>query len=279
MIIGYKKGLDGVLRAAVALKKNPGATMVCGANSRDLKDKLAMYHGEVVVNVDDVVKNVPFHIKAELWVKVPSCNPMQRSLSLGLYVTYALRNAKCAPDELVRLLALYYPDMRAVLAHKEAVSKKYYHYHRETMGELERIKAHVRFKLIGEALYAELNPKNDIRDLLLEWAMRRNPDRPVIIKCHSEYYLLNARGRGYDRDIANISKGEAGRLLGDMTDAGSDIWDTFYDSQYIENRRNKGYAKTRLPAKYSYISPEIRRERKKVEHGIQKDTLDDFPGI
>ncbi len=278
MIIGYKKDLDGIIRAAVALKKNPGATMVCGTNRRELKEKLAMYHGDVIVNVDDIVKNVPFHIKVELWVKVPSCSPMQRSLSLGLYVTYALRNAKCIPDELVRLLAMYYPDMRAVLDHNDPLSKKYYHYHRETMGELERIKSFIRFKLIGEALYAELNPKNDILDMLLEWAMRRNPDRPVIIKCHSEYYLLNARSRGYNKDIANISKDEAQRILGDVVDIGSDIWDTFYDSQNIEGRRNKRYAKSRLPAKFSYVSPEIRKERKKIERGIPENTLDDFIG-
>jgi len=33
LIIGYKRDLDGVLRAAVALKKNPEATMVCAANA------------------------------------------------------------------------------------------------------------------------------------------------------------------------------------------------------------------------------------------------------
>jgi len=276
VIIGYRKDLDGILRAAVALKKDSGATMVCGANARELKDKLAMYHGDIVVSVDDVVKNVPFRIKAELWVKIPGCSPMQRSLSLGSYVTYALRNCRCVPDELVRLLALYYPDMRAVLAHKDPLSKKYYHYHRETMGELERLKAHVRFRLAGDMLYAEITPKHDVADLFMEWAMRRNRDRAVIVKCHSEYYVLNARSQGYRREVASISKEEAERLLGNAPDTGSAIWDTFYDSQYIENRRNKGYAKTRLPAKYSYISPEIRRERKKVEHGIQKSKLDDF---
>jgi Domain of unknown function (DUF4130 len=277
VIIGYEKDLDGVLRAAVALKKNPGATMVCGSNAREVRQKLAMYHGEIVLNVDDVVMDVPFHVKAELWVKVPNCSPMLRSLSLGSYLTYALRNARCVPDELVRILARYYPDMRAVLAHKDAVSKKYYRYHRETMGELERLKAHVRFRPMGEMMYAEITPKHDIADIFMEWAMRRNSDRPVVIKCHADHYLLNARSSGFNRDIVNITKEEVERRFGDVPDADSEIWDTFYDSQNIENRRNKRYAKSRLPAKYSYISPEIRKERKKIEHGIPSNTLDDFP--
>jgi hypothetical protein len=276
VIIGYRKDLDGVLRAAVALKKNPGATMVCGSNSRELRQKLAMYHGEIVLNVNDVVKNVPFHLRSELWAKVPGCGPMQRSLSLGLYITYSLRNANCVPDELVRLLARYYPDMAVVLAHKDGTSKKYYHYLRETMGELERLKAHVRFRPAGDMLYVEIKPKHDVSDLFMEWAMKRNSDRPVVVKCHAEYYILNARALGFRAGIANVTKEEAERLLGNIPETDSEIWDTFYDSQNIENRRNKRYAKSRLPAKYSYISPEIRKERKKVEHGIPANALDDF---
>jgi hypothetical protein len=276
VIIGYRKDLDGVLRAAVALKKNPDATMVWGSDAQELKRKLAMYHGEVVVNVEEVVKDVPFHVRAGLWVKFPACGPMQRSLSLGSYLTYSLRNCKCVPDELVRLLARNYPELTAVLAHKDAIAKKYYHYHRETMGELERLKAHVRFQPAGDMLYAEISPVHDVADLFMEWAMRRNGDRPVVIKCHAEYYLLNARGSGYNRDIVSISGDEMERRFGSIPDAGSEIWDTFYDSQNIGNRRNKRYAKSRLPAKYSYISPEIRKERKKIERGLQANTLDDF---
>ncbi len=276
MIIGYEKDLDGVLRAAVALKKNPGATMVCGANKRELKQKLAMYHGEVVVNIDDVVKNVPFHVKEELWAKVPGCSPMQRCLSPGLYVTYALRNSKCVPDELVRLLAKNYPDMRAILAHKDAISKRYYYYHREAMGELERLKAHVRFRPSGDILYAEIAPKHDVADLFIEWARRRNAGHVMVVKCHAEYYILNARALGYRADVASTTREEAERLVGDIPGTDSEIWDTFYDSQNVESRRNKRYAKARLPDKFSYISPETRKERKKIEHGIQGNTLDDF---
>ena len=276
MIIGYKKDLDGVLRAAVALKKNPDATIVCGSNARELKQKLAMYHGEVVLNVDEVVKDVPFHVKAELWVKVPSCNPMQRGLSLGSYLTYALRNDQCIPDELVRLVARYYPNFMALLAHKDATARKYFRLYREAAGELERIKSYCRFRPAGDKLYVEIAPKHDIKDLFMEWAMRRNNDRIIVVKCHAEYYLLNARALGYRAEIANVTKEEAERLLGDMPDTDSDIWDTFYDSQNVENRRNKRYAKARLPEKFSYISPEIRKERKKIEHGIQPDKLDDF---
>ncbi len=276
MIIGYKKDLDGVLRAAIALKRNPEATMVCGANARELKQKLAMYHGEIVLNVDEIVKDVPFRAKADLWVRFPSCNPMQRGLSLGSYLTFALRNSQCKPDELVRLVARYYPNFMAILAHKDDTAKKYFSLQREVAGELERLKAYCRFRPSGDMLYVEVNPKHDIKDLFMEWAMRRNGDRIIVVKCHAEYYILNARALGHRAETASVTKEEAERLLGDIPDTDSEIWDTFYDSQNVENRRNKRYAKGRLPEKYSYISPEIRKERKKIEHGIQPDKLDDF---
>jgi hypothetical protein len=276
MIIGYKKDVDGILRAAIALKRNPGSTMVCGSSKRELKEKLAVYHGEIVVDVEDVVKDVPFHTKVELWVKFPRCGGMQPSISLGSFLTYSLRHSICLPDELVRLLALNYPELTVLLAHKDATAKKYYHYYRETMCELQRLKAHVRFKPAGDILYVEITPKHDINDLFMEWAAERNKDRRVIVKCHGEYYLLNARSIGYRTEIASISEEEAMRMLGNIPDIESEIWDTFYDSQNVESRRNKGYAKSRLPEKYSYISPEIRKDRKKVEHGISKNKLEDF---
>ncbi|MDI6895794.1 DUF4130 domain-containing protein [Methanocella conradii] len=276
MIIGYKKDVDGVLRAAIALNRNPDAIMVCGASAREIKEKLAMYDGEVVLNVDEVVKDVPFHVKAELWVKFPSCSPMQRSLSLGSYLTFALRNHNCVPDELVRLLARYYPKLTVILAHKDETARKYFKYYRETMGELERLKAHVRFRPSGDMLYAEISPQHDVKDLFMEWAMRRTPDKVIVIGCHSEHYILNARALGYSEDIACVTAEEAARLLGTAPDSDSEVWDTYYDSQAIENRRNKRYAKGRLPAKYSYISPEIRKERKKIEHGISNDKLGDY---
>jgi probable DNA metabolism protein len=276
VIIGYKKDVDGVLRAAIALARNPGATMVCGASAGELREKLAMYHGDIVLSVDEVVKDVPFQVKAELWVKLPSCSPMQRSLSLGSYLTFALRSHNCVPDELVRLLARYYPKLTAILAHKDDTARKYFKYYREAMGELERLKAHVRFRPSGDALYAEISPQHEVKDLFMEWAMRRIPDRIIVVKCRQEHYILNARSLGYSSDVASVTAEEAGRLLGSISDSGSEAWDTYYDSQSIENRRNKRYAKSRLPAKYSYISPEVRKERKKIEHGIQGSRLDDY---
>lgn len=276
MIIGYMKDLDGVLKAAIALKRNPDATIVCGKDNKDIKAKLSQYHGEVVMNVNELVKDMPFNVKASLWIKFPIPGRGSCSISLGSYITYSLRSSRCVPDDMVRLLALYYPNLTVILAHKDTVSKKYYRMYRETMGELERMRAHTRLRPAGDMLYVEINPENQVEDLYMEWAARRFNDKAIVVKCHSEHYLVNARSQGYDKDIASISKDEAERLIGTVTEIDNEIWDTFYDSQSIDNRRNKKLAKKMLPAKYSYLSPEIRKERKKIEHGIQDDKLDDF---
>jgi hypothetical protein len=276
MIIGYKKDLEGVLKAAIALKQHPGSTMVFGSGERELKQKLALYHGDVVVDVGDIVKDVPFHIKAELWVKFPSCGRMGPQPSLGSFIMYSLRNKKCVPDELVILLAKNYPRLTVVLSHKDTVAKKYFHLYRETMGELERIRSYCRFRPAGDILYVEICPENDIKDLFMEWAGKRYGDRQVLVKCHGEYYLVNARSKGYEKDIIEISGDVAKSMLGYVPDTDNELWDTFYSSQNIDNRRNKKYAKSRVPKKYSNISPEIKNERNFIEHGIPETKLDDF---
>ncbi len=276
MIIWYKKDLDGVLRAAIALHKNPDATLVCASCARDLRERLAMCHGDIVLSVEEVVREIPFQARADLRAKLPACSPVQRPSSLGACLAFALRNRRCVPDELVRLLAGHYPGLTAILAHKDEASKRYFKYCREAMGELERLKAHVRFRPSGDALYAEISPQHEVKDLFMEWAMRRNPDRIIVLKCCAEHYILNARALGFTSDVASVTAEEAGRIIGAIPDSGSEAWEPYYDSQYIEKRRNKGYAKSRLPAKYSYISPEARKERKKIEHGIPRSSLDDY---
>ncbi|MCD1295812.1 DUF4130 domain-containing protein [Methanocella sp. CWC-04] len=277
MIIGYKKDMESVIKAAIALRTNPGSTMVCGNNKRDLERELYWHRGEIVVYVDDLVKNIPFHIRSSLWKQVPGCNPSLRGLSTGSFITYALRHRKCVTNELVGLLASYYPDLFNVLSHKDEVSKKYYHMYREVFGEYHSMKGFTRFQEKGDVYYVEVYPEHLIIDMYLDWIEKKNTDRPTVVKSHRDHYLVNAKYLGYNKTIVEISPEEAGRLA-TVTDIPShdSLWETFYDSQYIDNRRNKEYAKKKIPAKYAYLSPDIKNERKKIERGIQRDTLDDF---
>lgn len=275
MIIGYRRDVDDVLRAAISLKREPSATLVCGKNTRDVKEKLKLYRGDAKVMVEALVPHVPTAVRLKLRERPPRvgsrCQP-----SLHTYVAFSLRHRQCVPDELVRLVSSYYPDIGQVLARKDGLAKKYFFMHMEVLREIERLKAHTRPQPAGGLMYVEIRPEHDVVDLYLEWIAKRVSARASVVKAHDSYYLANANLLGHDQWMKEISGDEARRLIGDLPQDDFSTWEMYYDSQLIESRRNKAFAKKMLPAKYSYISPEVRLERLKIEHGIPKHNLDDF---
>ncbi|HMK48264.1 MAG TPA: DUF4130 domain-containing protein [Methanocella sp.] len=277
MIIGYKKNVWDVLRAAIIMSREPGATFVCGKSEKDLEARLLRYQGDVIEKVSSIVPNVPGSIKLKLRERLPRagsrCQP-----SLHTFITYSLRHRECVPNELIGLLAMYHPDIGQVLACKDGRSKKYFRLQMDVSREVERLRAHTRPRPARGVMYVEIAPEHLVTDIYLEWIGKRINDRVSIVKSHRDFYIVNAHFLGYDAQYKEISPEEASKLVGDIpnTDSELQVWESFYDSQAIESRRNKAHAKKMLPEKYTYLSPEIRIERKKIERGIPRSTLDDF---
>jgi hypothetical protein len=275
VIVGFRDDVEDVLRAVIALKRDPAITLVWGRNEEDVKSKLKLYHGDARVMVSGLVPHVPSAVKLKLREKPPRvgsrCLP-----SLHTYIAFSLRHKNCVPVELVRLLSSYYPDIGQVLARKNDRSLKYFHMHMDVLRENERLKAHSRPRPAGNLMYVEIYPEHKVVDLYLDWLAHRVSDRASVVKAHGDYYLVNANYLGYKGWMKEISPEEAHRLTGDLQEEDIDTWEMYYDSQLIESRRNKAFAKKMLPAKYSYISPDVQLERYKIEHGIPKHSLDDF---
>jgi hypothetical protein len=273
--MGYKNDVEDVLRATIALKRDSTITLVWGRNEAEVKAKLRPYTDDSKVLVADIVPHVSSSLKLKLREKPPRvgsrCLP-----SLHTYIAFSLRHKRCVPDELVRLLASHYPDVGQVLARKDDLSLKYFHLHMDVLRENERLKAHTRPRPAGDVMYVEISPEHEVVDLYLEWLAKRVSDRASVVKAHSRYHLVNANYLGHNKWIKEISEEEARRLTVDLEAEDHSRWELYYDSQLIENRRNKSLAKKMLPAKYSYISPDVQLERHKIEHGIPKHSLDDF---
>lgn len=275
MIIGYRNDVEDVLRAAIALKREPDATLVYGRSKREIREKFRLYTGDVKVLADELVPHVPSSIKLKLREKPPRVGSRCQA-SLHTFAAYSLRHRQCVPDELVRLLSRYYPDIGQVLASKDGLSRKYFHLHMDVFRESERLKAHTRPRQAGNLMYVEIRPEHDVVDLYLEWLARRVDDRASVVRANGAYYLANANYLGYDQPTKEISAEEAKRLVGDLPAEDHSAWEMYYDTQMIESRRNKALAKKMLPAKCSQLSEEVRLERLKIEHGIAKHNLDDF---
>ena len=275
LVIGYRRDVEDVLRAAIALKREPTATLVCGRDEDEVRAKLRLYCGDIRVMASELVPHVPASLKLRLREKPPRvgsrCLP-----SLYTYIAFSLRHKRCVPDELVKLLARHYPDIGQVLARKDDLSLKYFRQHMDVLRENERLKAHSRPRPARDVMYVEICPEHDVVDLYLEWLGRRVTDRASLVKASGRFYLVNANYLGHNRWMKEVSADEAKRLAGDLPEEDNAAWAMYYDSQMIESRRNKALAKKMLPAKYSYISPDVRLERYKIEHGIPKHSLDDF---
>jgi len=275
VLVGYKNDVEDVLRATIALKRDSTITLVWGRNEAEVKAKLRPYTGDAKVLVADIVPHVSSALKLKLREKPPRvgsrCLP-----SLHTYLEFSLRHKRCVPDELVRLLASHYPDIGQVLTRKDDLSLKYFHLHMDVLREAERLKAHTRPRPAGDVMYVEISPEHAVVDLYLEWLAKRVNDRASVVKACGTYYLANANYLGHNKWLKEISEEEARRLTVDLEAEDYTRWELYYDSQLIENRRNKALAKKMLPAKYSYISPDVQLERHKIEHGIPKHNLDDF---
>ena len=275
MIVGYRDDVEDVLRAAIALKRDPSVTLVYGKSAEEVNAKLRQYHGDTKVLVADIVPHVPASLKLRLRETPPRvgsrCLP-----SLHTYIAYSLRHKDCVPGELVRLLSSHYPDIGQVLARKDDLSLKYFHMHMDVLRESQRLRAHSRPRPAGGLMYVEICPEHRVVDLYLEWLSGRVTDRASVVKARGDYYLVNANYLGHNKWVKEISGDEAKRLVGDLSAEDHSRWELYYDSQMIESRRNKALAKKMLPAKYSYISPDVRLERHKIEHGILKNNLNDF---
>lgn len=74
-----------------------------------------------------------------------------------------------------------------------------------------------------------------------------------------------------------LTRDDITHLLGEKKREEIDeLWNIFYDSQYIPARRNQKHAYKMLPEKYSQYSEDTRTERLKIENRAENTTLQEF---
>jgi len=102
----------------------------------------------------------------------------------------------------------------------------------------------------GTACYmvGKVGFENDICDIVLRYFTRRYRENPVfLIEKNRAYYLQDRR----------VMSCDTGRLPFPLPENDfSELWEAYYDSQYIEGRKNLALAKKHLPKKYWSWVPE-----------------------
>ncbi|MDD1777204.1 MAG: DUF4130 domain-containing protein [Candidatus Helarchaeota archaeon] len=191
--------------------------------------------------------------------------------SVEYFLEMAQRHRKSQRDDLVSRVKTVLERDPAIIQNKVTkIAREFYRRGKEVMNELYRLNAFIRFEVYPEyLLVSEIRSEHDIIDLMFPYFWRRYPDFIILLndkeygfcstkrsdiqfsfsswKCERNYWI-------FKRDqytLAEIRTSIAPQLqhLFDVDTSSSIIWEKYYDSQYIKDRKNIKLARKALPKK------------------------------
>ncbi|WP_406660207.1 DUF4130 domain-containing protein [Methanolobus sp. ZRKC3] len=278
MIIAFKENAEGVLLACFELLEHPGSGLVFAKDMTELKSKLS-FSG---MNCD--VGTLGFRPSvncSELAVKLLGKRKdrmFQGDPGMERYIDLVLRHSKCNPAELVNFICSCRGNADMLYSGKTRIGKKYYNYMRDVTRSYQRLCMFARPDFVNGMLSVDVDSPHHIGDMFCRWLSAKNPDVPVSVVERDIAWIGNGRYVGMD-NFTSIRSSFVESLSSSRESEGVDeLWDIYYDSQMITNRRNKRHAKQVQPKVSSSMSEMSKRDRYKVERGIANCTLDGFTG-
>lgn len=205
---------------------------------------------------------------------------VRRKLSEDIYVNLYKTAMSCAPDKadcmyryLVRAFAA---GPGIVQMYQDPAVMRVFEICRNVGNETHLLLQFIRFRqLPGNVLFAETEPKNYQLTLTAPHFADRLPDENWIIyeKNHGQA-AVHEGGKGWF--LARMGEEEAGRLRDRAGEDGyEDLWQTFFETIAIEERKNPLCQRGHLPLRYRGTMTEFQREawnsRRKKE---RKDEID-----
>jgi probable DNA metabolism protein len=158
------------------------------------------------------------------------------------------------------------------------MARKAYRFAREVGSEIHRMKSFTRLKFTRSGiLYGKLENKHDIEDVVVRFFARRFPDFVIVLESWRGCYIC---GKNFDRVVfadeelkevvERLDKSMIGKMdleqIGDL----EKIWEEFYNSQYINSRKNLKLFGKSIPKKYHTW------ERDNAERTLGCKKLDEF---
>jgi probable DNA metabolism protein len=113
--------------------------------------------------------------------------------------------------------------------------------------ESHLLKGFIRFSIINNALFAEIEPKNFVLPLLTKHFCERYPEEHFLIydKAHSMALMY----KPYKSSIIPIDSMELSQLDDDEKQF-QDLWKLYYDTVEIEARHNEKCRRSHMPKRY-----------------------------
>jgi len=142
-------------------------------------------------------------------------------------------------------------------------------------GEIHVLAGFIRLSPIGEkALCGYAKPRHDIGHRVCSRLARRFPGTLVLLGNNSNSWLALYDGTRYyhaEGSSLNSVADELRALLNNRGDKSpEELWETYYWSQYCDERRNLRYFHSMAPKLY------LKEAGTRVEHGVGRRTLEDF---
>jgi probable DNA metabolism protein len=139
---------------------------------------------------------------------------------------------------------------------------------RDVAGECHRAQGFLRFNVHGNLLVARAEFEHNVVDLILKHFMVRFPKKKVVIICGGLAFV------GDGDHIKRENPKSYTTFLNEAQHEEDVEWNAFYNSQYIDARRNRRLAMRSVPKKL-WKRFGI-KEGVKIDKGIPSVTLEDF---
>jgi probable DNA metabolism protein len=185
------------------------------------------------------------------------------------FLELASRHKKSLRDDLIPKVKKVLNENPTIIYNKlNKMARQFYLRGREVLGELHRLNAFIRFKVYPEyLLVSEIRPEHDIIDLMFNYFHRRYPDFIILfyeqyqgnlatkranicfdaLKQKRNYWFFPRQSYTLD-ELRGLIRPQLKELFA-VEDFSSEVWERYYDSQYIKERKNIKLARKALPKK------------------------------
>jgi len=276
MIIAFKTDVDGVLLACSAFQTNPGADLVFAKDKGELKQKLAFVGTEDDVAVLGFEPADTSKLVREILGKRPA--KMSRTDTTPVqYIDLVLRHSDADPAELVRLIVSCNGSIEPLYSGKSILARRYYRYMRDVTRAWQRMCMFCRPDVVNGILTVGIDSPHDVADIFCRWLAKKNRDMPVAVIRGSAAWIGNGELVGLEQFTTTAASFiKSLRAPQPLDDGVDELWNVFYNSQMIENRRNRTLARKMQPKSAGALSKMAKMDRYRVERGIANCTLDRF---
>lgn len=275
MIVAFRESVEGVLLACMEVAGSPDCELMSAKDREDLQQKMDFSAIEEVKSLGFRGTTDPTRLVGSLFGKQRS-RMFQRDPDVEGYISFVLRHRSSRAVELVHFLCSCRGNAELLYSGKSITGKKYYNFMRDVSRSYHRLCMFARPYSVNGVLTVKVDSPHQIGDMFCRWLARKNPDLPVSVIEGNVAWIGNGGHVGLEH-YTQVPSSLAGSLeFTDSHDEVDELWDMYYDSQFIPKRRNKSHARQLQPKASASLSKMSERDSYKVERGIANCTLDSF---